>query len=402
MSIRIMIIDEQAAFRSLLMHHVTTCWPDAIISAYDPTTAGHLPDEFGGAGNDLVLLGDQHGDERDGIDALRRFVKRQNFPPIVYFSSKDDETAVRKLAPDAYFQRAAIDHNGLVNKLKDILVMRHRNAAAAVDEPGDLRTGAYPTIKGYRVVRKLSATEHSGVYLAQSEVSNAYVVLKVLRQMSAHTDSTEPFDRFLHEYETIAEIRHPNVVRIFDLGISDDQAHIVMEYLDGGDLRYRINSGMTEQQAVGFLRQIAGALSAIHDKGILHRDIKPNNVMLRANGSVALIDFGLAKRAKLRAEMTGTGEIFGTPYYMSPEQGHGNNVDSRSDIYSLGVIFYEMLTGERPYRADSAMGIIYRHAHAPLPKLPESCAHYQALIDRMMAKRPEDRLQQAAEIEAWL
>ena len=124
--------------------------------------------------------------------------------------------------------------------------------------------------------------------------------------------------------------------------------------------------------------------------------------MLRKDGSIALIDFGLAKKAKLDAEITGTGEIFGTPYYMSPEQGHGNNVDERSDIYSLGVIFHEMLTGRKPYRADTAMGIIYLHANAPIPLLPTRLAQYQALLNMMLAKSPDDRLQSAAEIDEWL
>jgi len=124
--------------------------------------------------------------------------------------------------------------------------------------------------------------------------------------------------------------------------------------------------------------------------------------MLRKDGSIALIDFGLAKRAKLEAAITETGEIFGTPYYMSPEQGHGNVVDERSDIYSLGVIFFEMLTGLKPFRGDTAMGIIYQHAQAPVPLLPRRLAGHQALINMMMAKQATDRLQSAAEIEEWL
>ena len=124
--------------------------------------------------------------------------------------------------------------------------------------------------------------------------------------------------------------------------------------------------------------------------------------MLRKDGSIALIDFGLAKTAKLESEITDKGEIFGTPYYMSPEQGHGNTVDERSDIYSLGVIFYEMLTGEKPFKADTAMGIIYLHGNAQIPLLPPRFASYQALLNMMLAKAPDDRLQSAAEIEEWL
>ena len=124
--------------------------------------------------------------------------------------------------------------------------------------------------------------------------------------------------------------------------------------------------------------------------------------MLRRDNSIALIDFGLAKRLRLKMEITDSGEIFGTPYYMSPEQGHGAKVDERSDIYSLGVIFYEMLTGDKPYQADTAMGIIYKHAKAPVPLLAARLAEYQSLINMMLAKDPDDRLQTAAEIEEWL
>ena len=224
----------------------------------------------------------------------------------------------------------------------------------------------------------------------------------MLRQSSGAEDSIGAFDRFLQEYETIADMDHPNIVRIYDLGVADNHAHIAMEYLNGGDLRNQIDQGISEKDAVSYLRQIASALSAVHQQGVLHRDLKPGNIMLRADRSIALIDFGLAKRARLESEITDKGEIFGTPYYMSPEQGHGNGVDERSDIYSLGIIFYEMLTGQKPYRADTAMGIIYLHAQSPVPLLPSRFAHHQALINLMLAKQPDDRLQSAAEVEEWL
>ncbi|MEJ2273277.1 MAG: serine/threonine-protein kinase [Woeseiaceae bacterium] len=402
MSIKVMIIDEQAEFRSLLMHHVTTHWPDAIISAYDPAVAGHLPEEFSGAGNDLILLGSRHGEDRDGIEVLRRFLTRKNFPPVVYFGTEDDQEAAQKLRPDAHFIRDHINHDSLIVGLSDVLVSRQRIASTNTLFVGDMRTGVHPLIKGYRFMRRLGSTEHSGVYLAERESTHLQVVLKVLRQVPGREDSVGAFDRFLQEYETIADMDHPNIVRIYDLGVADDHAHIAMEYLGGGDLRQRIDAGIAERQGVQYLRQIASALSAVHAKGVLHRDLKPGNVMLRKDGSIALIDFGLAKKAKLESEITGTGEIFGTPYYMSPEQGHGSNVDERSDIYSLGVIFYEMLTGEKPYRSDTAMGLIYQHANAPMPLLPARFGRYQALLNMMLAKAPADRLTSAAEVEEWL
>jgi serine/threonine protein kinase len=402
MSIKVMIIDEQAEFRTLLMHHVTTHWPDAIISAYDPTAAGHLPTEFSGAGNDLILLGSRQGEDRDGVDVLRQFRARKNFPPIVYFGTEDDQEEAHALRPDAHFIRDHINHESLIIKLGDVLVARERVASTNSLFVGDMRTGIHPLIKGYRFLRKLGSTEHSGVYLAERESTHLQVVLKVLRQMPGNDASIGAFDRFLQEYETIADMDHPNIVRIYDLGVSDDHAHIAMEYLGGGDLRQRIDRGIPERQAVQYLRQVASALTAVHAQGVLHRDLKPGNIMLRKDGSIALIDFGLAKKAKLDAEITGTGEIFGTPYYMSPEQGHGSVVDERSDIYSLGVIFHEMLTGRKPYRADTAMGIIYLHANATIPLLPTRFAQYQALLNMMLAKSPDDRLQSAAEIDEWL
>ena len=397
-----MIIDQHADFRSLLMHHVTTHWPDAIISAYDPTVAGHLPDEFGGAGNDIVLLGSAHGEDRDGVEVLARFVQRRNFPPVIYFGTTADEQAAADLHPDAHFMRDHLSHDSLIIGIGEVLIANQRITSTGSMLVGDLRTGIHPLIKGYRFMRKLGSTEHSGVYLAERESTHLQVVLKVLRQMPEQGDSIGAFDRFLQEYETIADMDHPNIVKIYDLGVGDDHAHIAMEYLDGGDLRQKIEAGASASEAVSFLRQIASALLAVHQKHVLHRDLKPGNIMLRKNDSIALIDFGLAKRVKLETAITDKGEIFGTPYYMSPEQGHGGEVDERSDVYSLGVIFFELLTGDKPYKGGTAMGIIYKHAQAPIPLLPPRLSQYQALINMMLAKQPEDRLQSAAEIEEWL
>lgn len=396
-----MLIDAQAKFRSLLAHHITTHWPDAIVAEYDPAAAGQLPDEFAGAGNDVILLGDDL-DKREGIDVLQQFLSKPGFPAVVYFGHAHEEDIATEAGVDGFFIRYKIGHAALMVCLSDILVARRRLSYTGSLFVGDLKTGISPLIKGYRYVKKLGATEHSAVYLAEKEAEGIHVVLKVLRQVPDETDSVGAFDRFLQEYEMIAEMDHPNIAKIFDLGVGDDHAHIAMEYLDGGDLKEKIAEGITEPEAVSYLRQIASALARIHDVGILHRDLKPGNIMLRSDGSIALIDFGLAKRMRLKMEITDSGEIFGTPYYMSPEQGHADDVDIRSDVYSLGIIFYELLTGDKPYKGGSAMGIIYMHANAPVPLLPPRFAQYQALLNMMLAKKPEDRLQSAAEIDGWL
>ena len=401
MSIKVMIIDGQAEFRSLLMHHLTTHWPDAIISAYDPTEAGHLPDEFSGAGNDIILLGDALG-ERDGLDVLKKFVSRSGFPPVAYFANAKERAKAKEIGADCFFNREKIEHDLMIVRIGEVLASRRSLASTNSLFVGDAAIGVRPLIRGYRMIRKIGNSRHSAVYLAEKSSAGLKVVLKVLQQVPDVTDSIGAFDRFLQEYEMIAEIEHPNIVKIYDLGVGDDHAHIAMEYLDGGDLRAKIAEGIKEAEAVSYFEQIASALATIHDVGVLHRDLKPGNIMLRSDGTIALIDFGLAKRMRLSMEITDSGEIFGTPYYMSPEQGHGNGVDARSDVYSLGIIFFEMLTGQKPFTADTAMGIIYKHAQAPVPLLPPRFSQYQALMNMMLAKEPDNRLQGADEVAEWL
>jgi len=400
MSIKVMIIDGHADFRSLLMHHVTTHWPDAIISAYDPTEAGHLPEEFSGAGNDIILLGDNQGD-RDALSTLKQFAKTPGFPAIVYIGN-DGKAQPLEIGADASLDRDNVKHDQLIAVMGDLLRARRRIASTDSLFVGNLAAGLRPLVKGYRFLDRLAVSDHSAVYLAEKESAGIKIVLKVLRQVPDFSEGVGAFDRFLQEYELIAELEHPNIVKIYDLGVSDDHAHIAMEYLPGGDLRHQIEQGVAERDAVDYTRQIASALANLHSVGILHRDMKPGNIMLREDGSIALIDFGLAKRIARKQDITGRGEIIGTPYYMSPEQGRGNEVDERSDVYSLGIMFYEMLTGEKPYGGDNAMNIIFKHREAPMPVLPPQLKQYQAIINLLLAKDPNDRIQNASEVVDWL
>jgi len=237
----------------------------------------------------------------------------------------------------------------------------------------------------------------SQLYVAESEKAGTLVVLKVTPSRRDESGIDQVFARFLQEYEIAQRVRHPNIVRLYELGVADDHAYLAMEYFQRGDLRRRMKGGVSPSESLGFASQIARALSALHGAGILHRDLKPGNVMLRMDGQAALIDFGLAKHEALDYDITDTGMIFGTPHYMSPEQGHGQDLDPRSDLYSLGVMLFEMLTGRKPYTADNPMAIIYMHRNAPTPKLPESLADLQPLLDRLLGKEARERFKNAAE-----
>jgi tRNA A-37 threonylcarbamoyl transferase component Bud32/FixJ family two-component response regulator len=389
----IFIIDDSGEYRSLLTHHVTTRWPEATVRDYDPTFSGRLPEEFSGAGNDLVLLGHPAGGE-DALEWLRQFRKIAGFPPVVVIGSGDERHIVEAMRAGAaeYLSKARLNHSRLVEVME--------TALGGSEQPAGLAAAGLPSLKGYRIRQQLSGSDISTVYLTTEERTGRPAVLKVLRQMP-DAGNDVAFERFLQEYELIAKLKHPSIVEIYDLGIADDHAYIAMEYCAQGSLKRRIASGMNPDLAFRYMRQMADALGELHRVGITHRDMKPTNVMFRDDGSLVLIDFGLAKQAQLRAEITGTGEIFGTPYYMSPEQGHAGQVDQRGDIYSLGVMFYEMLTGEKPFDAETPMAMIIRHRHAPVPTLPGGLGRYQPAIDRMLAKKPEDRFQDVDALLAW-
>ena len=260
----------------------------------------------------------------------------------------------------------------------------------------DLRfePGAEPVrLKGYRITRKIGEGGMTEVYLAERESDGLPIVLKVLD--SRGKEASEHLVRFIQEYALLSEIDHPNVIRIYDQGFTDEHAYIAMEYFERGDMRALFGQGMTGQVAVALLAQLAQALSAIHGRGVVHRDIKPENVMLRDDGTVALADFGIAK-SMLKAESLGLtqtrhGDVVGTPYYMSPEQATGREITACSDLYSLGVMFFEMLAGHRPFMAESLELLLAKHLHAETPALPPAHAALQPVVNKLMAKEPGAR-----------
>jgi DNA-binding response OmpR family regulator len=250
-------------------------------------------------------------------------------------------------------------------------------------------------IPGYTIHATIGESEKAAVYVATSAALGENVALKVSKTLRDETAGRQFLER---EYTAIVAIRDPSVVQIHDYGVHSGYEYLVMEYLPRGDLKARMQQGMTEQEALRYVAQIAAALEVVHHAGLLHRDLKPPNVMLRENGDVALIDFGLARALDGSTPSTRIGVLRGSPYYMSPEQALGEVLDARSDFYSLGIMYYEMLTGKKPFTGGSAMEVLQQHVNAPLPMLPRHLAHHEPVLLKLMAKSREDRFATAGEI----
>ena len=275
---------------------------------------------------------------------------------------------------------------------------RKRSAAsnAAGVPAAAMQTGGHLLVEGYRVLRKIGEGGMASIFLADAGDGGPPQVLKVMRLDKA--GEADGLQRFIQEFALLEQVSHPNVARIFRQDFSLGHAYIAMEYFPCGDLAARLRKPVDASTAIGYLKQTAAGLGAIHRVGIVHRDLKPDNLMLRQDGSLALADFGVAKQVSMLITDTGAGDIVGTPYYLSPEQALGQPVDARCDLYSLGVLTYEMLTGCKPYHAATAHDLLNMHIHDPVPVLPAPHAHLQPVLQRMMAKQREQRYASAQEL----
>jgi DNA-binding NarL/FixJ family response regulator len=402
----LLVVGGDAKRLQWLNHHVTSHWPSAQVTTAPGTDAASLARFVQERAPDAVIMQIDFSNEAlasMGLSHLTQMLRAQPSVHCIILAEHGNElSAVRSL------KCGAKDYLPLARVTRDLLLKAVTEACARQGSAA-LASGALldptedaPSIKvpGYSIVKEIATSNFSSVFLARSERLRRNVVLKVMSRGTSQREIDDG-ERFQREYEIISSIQHRAIAEIYDFGALPNHQYLAMEYIPCGDLRDRLRNPMSVDDSLYYLRSIAEALRVIHVFGILHRDLKPANVMLREDNSPVLIDFGLARRS-VEAGTTSVGQVLGSPYYISPEQSQGLKVDARTDLYSLGVMFFEMLTGHRPYIGKSAMEIMEQHATAQVPRLPSHVALQQALVDRLMAKDLSHRYASADELLADL
>jgi DNA-binding response OmpR family regulator len=457
---RVLVVDDDHRYGEWLRHHLDVRCPQASVSLLSRTEFERWCTNFSGRDCDLLLLAALFGSspedpQSQGLSLLRRLRDQPAAPAVIALAEDGNElTAVRALQLGAldYLPKRLLTPERLSTAVRVALRRLERRvarrlaslanlsrdqalhalaapvaeggesalsaaaavagaagaAAAAEAAPGSeplpgagvaaLLAGATAeAIPGYTLQLKIGESEKAVVYLATSAHRGHNVALKVCKTLRDEAAGRQFLER---EYTAVMAVRSPLVVAIYDYGVHAGFEYLAMEYLPRGDLKARIQRGVSEREALQFVAQIAAALQVVHEAGLVHRDLKPPNVMLRENDAVALIDFGLARSLDGNTASTLTGVLLGSPYYMSPEQALGEPLDARSDFYSLGIICYEMLTGSKPYTGATAMEVLQQHVSAPVPVLPAALARYQPLLTGLLAKARAERLGVAQEIIA--
>ena len=251
----------------------------------------------------------------------------------------------------------------------------------------------------YEITEQIGQGGMASVYKAYQDSLDRFVAIKVLAPNHAWTKGFK--ERFFREAKAVAQLSHPNILPIYDVGMEGDLSYIVMKYISERSMRDLLGSKMDLYRVCRYMVQISGALDHAHERGIIHRDIKSQNLLLEGDW-VFLTDFGIAKILEASMALTSTGELMGTPCYMSPEQAAGKPVDHRTDIYSLGIVLYEMIAGTVPFKGETPYGVIYKHIHEPLPPprsfRPDLPDAVEQVIVRALAKRPEERFEKASHL----
>src|SRR5580698_5898235 len=402
MDSRLLIVDRDTRYLEWLRNHLGVLLPDGAITAIDDREFEKRLDTITRQDFHLVMIVAQFGfspedPHSEGLEWLRLLRDRPQFPAVIAVAEDGNElTAVRALQLGAvdYLPKRLVNPDRLRTAVK--LALRRveldtpqpaEGAEESAEAAQDARSLRDP-IPGYNIRKTIGESEKAMVYLAGSEKRAEDVALKVTKSESDEADDQQALAR---EYATLSSLNNPSIVSIYDYGTNAGREFLAMEYFPRGDLKSRLVRGMLEADALRYLEQIARALQVVHEAGILHRDLKPPNLMLRENDTLVLIDFGLARSVEGAHNSTRTGVLRGSPYYMSPEQALGEELDGRTDLYSLGILFYEMVTGRKPYTGLSAIDVLQQHVTAPLPQLPHSHLHLQALLEGLIAKSRDDR-----------
>jgi DNA-binding response OmpR family regulator len=412
MNARLLIVDRDAHYREWLRNHLGVLFPDGAVIAIDDREFDTRLDTLSRQEFHLVMFVAHFGyspedPHSEGLERLRLLRDRPDFPAVIAVAEDGNElTAVRAL------QLGAVDYlpKRLVNpdRLRTAVKLALRRVELDTPQPAETAEEAADAsevarslrdpIPGYNIRKTIGESEKAMVYLAGSEKRAEDVALKVTK---SETDEPDDQQLLAREYAALSELNNPSIVSIYDYGTNAGREYLAMEYFPRGDLKSRLLRGILEADALRYLEQIARALQVVHEAGILHRDLKPPNLMLRENDTLVLIDFGLARSLEGAHNSTRTGVLRGSPYYMSPEQALGEELDGRTDLYSLGILFYEMITGRKPYTGLSAIDVLQQHVTAPVPQLPHSHVHLQALLEGLIAKSRDDRFANAAQaIEA--
>ncbi len=401
---RVLIIDDDEDLRNLLAHYIKQRWEDAVVESYDPLERD-LPDASFPLGSYDVVILDYMLGRGDGLEWLQHLKRREDCPKLLFLTGAGNEIiAVRamKAGADDYQRKQEMTRERLITSLRDLTadaVERTVSPELAARMEGH-SLGAKIRIPGIKVLHLIGEGGTARVYLASRERDDEPLVVKILRPEI--TSDKKGLARFMEEYALVERIQSRHVARIYHHGNVQDQAYLVMEFFEGGDLNKRLGGkALAPEECLRLFRELMFALGDIHEKGILHRDLKPQNLMFRDDGSLAIVDFGIAKHVD-GIDRTGRGEILGTPRYMSPEQVQGRALDLRTDIYSAGVLLYQMLTGRHLFDGETAVEVALHHLNTPAPPLPEPLKQYQPLLDKLVEKDRDARFRNADEVIGYL
>jgi serine/threonine protein kinase len=388
-------------------------WPNARLEVHDLAAYGKPPADFRWDRYAHMLIDDEYL-RREGLLWLSELRSKPNFPKIVRVPAEvkkhkpPEEIEVKapplppKREPRPSASSPAADIKPIRQDIKASTrpaveespsMIARADAKRLADAESVLRSAG---IQGFTPVRPLGSGATANVCLCERGPDKQQVVLKILK--SEGSGDSDLLSRFVQEYFAASSIDSPYVAKVFEHGFTESHAYIVMEYFPSGDLRARIaRERPNVEESFIIVGSILSALTSVHAAGIIHRDLKPANVMFRDDGTIALVDFGSARRDADPVARTLAGVVIGTPYYLSPEQALGGTADERSDLYSVGVMLYELLTGQRMYAAGSLVALFEMHKTAPIPRLPENLSRHQRFLERLVAKKPEERYGSAAE-----